>query len=57
MPAKRKPATVVSTATFTTWHVDDENRPIEYEVHEGDELPVDHPIVEGHREFFKAKGK
>jgi hypothetical protein len=30
-------------------------RPVEVVVQEGDELPADHPIVEGHRELFKPK--
>ena len=39
---------VQATTTFVTWHED-----VEVEVRKGDELDASHPIVEGHREFFK----
>jgi hypothetical protein len=52
MPAKRKPAEVVAVVTFYTPDPDDGDR--ERRVEEGERLPADHSIVEGHRELFDS---
>ena len=51
---KKKAKSLAATETFTTWHQDEEGHPVEVTVIEGDKLPTDHPIVEGHRELFEA---
>jgi hypothetical protein len=48
-------AKVRALQTFVTWGEDEEGNPAEVVVREGDELPADHPIVEGHRELFRVK--
>lgn len=46
-------ATVRATATFVTWDADERGNVAEVTVSAGQELPADHPIVEGHRELFE----
>jgi hypothetical protein len=50
---RRRAAEVVATTTFVTWHVDDEDRPVEVTVSEGDRLEAGHPIVAAQAQFFR----
>jgi HK97 family phage major capsid protein len=55
MAAQKAKARAVQT--FVCWHEDEQGNPAEVVVREGDELPADHPIVEGHRELFGKAGQ
>jgi hypothetical protein len=50
MPVAKK---VRALARFTTWGEDEHGHPVEVTVEEGEERPVDDPIVEGHRDLFQ----